>query len=86
MDEEMPIFDIDWDEISYEEREEISTAIDQLEEKTTKYSEATSTRFPEVNNDHIDRILEEGQAKATKYATNCHIRVFKGKINTFYCV
>ena len=81
MDEEVPTFDIDWEDISYEEIETISIA-DLFQPAEKAIDSDAKGRFPEVNNEKIDEILEGSLAKATKYATNCHIKVFKGKVDT----
>jgi len=80
MEEELPTFDIEWEEIAPEELEEISNALNRVEETTrSRDAENTRQRFAEVSEQNIDQILEGAQAKTTKYATIYGIKVFKGK-------
>ena len=66
MNEEMPIYDVLWDDIPEEELSNVLEA--------TEAAEATS-RFAEMSDSHIDKILDNAQSKNTKYSTLSHVKV-----------
>ena len=71
--EEFPNFSVDLDFEKLSENPQNVT--DEINPEVTQ----KSSRFAELSDENLDAILDAGQAKTTKYATNFGIKVFKGK-------
>ena len=58
--------------------------LDLVSEKTTVEEKQKSGRFASYTDGELDGLVEESQAKTTKYSTKYAVTVFKGNETTFF--